>query len=125
MENPILHNNAHPCRFCGKPVRGRSDKLYCDVTCKNGFHNLAQREDRRDVQHIDRILKHNRKVLKSILGTRPKAKVHKAELIRRGLQFDFHTHVQMHAKRENVTCCYEYGYLSLGGEKTLVVKIKV
>jgi len=124
MENFVRHNNAPACRNCGRPLRGRSDKLYCDVSCKNAYHNQSHRQDRREVLQIDRILKHNRKVLKKILGHRSKAKVSNAELIRHGLQFEFHTHQQTHAKNMHVMCCYEYGYIGLDAEKTLVIRLK-
>jgi hypothetical protein len=124
MENLVLYNNTPQCRYCGKPVRGRSDKLYCDVNCKNAFHNLTHQQDRRDVLQIDRILKHNRKILKDVLGDRLKAQVPRAELIQQGLQFEFHTHQQKHSRNRSVTCCYEFGYVCLGEKKMLIVRLK-
>jgi hypothetical protein len=124
MENLILHHIDPPCRYCGKPVRGRSDKLFCDVICKNAFHNVAHQQERRDVHQIDRILKHNRKVLKEVLGDRLKVQVPRAALIQQGLQFEFHTHQQKHAGDKQLICCYEYGYICLDQERTLIVRLK-
>lgn len=123
MEHLVL-DNSRQCRYCGNPLRGRTDKLYCDITCKNAFHNQHQQNDRRDIEQIDRILKQNRIILKTILGDRTTAKVFKAELMQRGLRFEFHTHEQRQSKNRSITCCYEYGYVNLDKEKTLVVRLK-
>jgi hypothetical protein len=123
MESLVLYNGLPQCRHCGKPLRGRSDKLYCDISCKNAFHNQEQKNDLRAIEQIDRILRHNRKVLKAVLGDRPKAKVSRTALIRQGFDFKYYTHHQRGSNNIELTCCYDFGYLHLDQEKTLVVRI--
>jgi hypothetical protein len=48
------------CLTCGKPLRGRSDKKFCDEGCKNEQNNRLQHEEREAIKAIDRILKHKR-----------------------------------------------------------------
>lgn len=59
------------CPQCGRPLtilRGRVDRRFCSMDCKNKWHN-SQRYPRRDkeVQRIMRILCRNRDVLEKIL----------------------------------------------------------
>ena len=58
------------CLTCGKALRGRTDKKFCDEGCKNEHNNPLQREEREAIKLIDWILKHNRRVLKRWLGAR-------------------------------------------------------
>lgn len=34
------------CLYCGKSFRGRTDKKFCCVQCKNNYHNGLTREER-------------------------------------------------------------------------------
>ena len=126
IRNPVMQP-AHThiiqvCRHCGKPLRGRSDKLFCDTNCKNDYHNSHLRFDRKDTEEIDRILKHNRRALKLSLGTATTRMVPKAQLIREGLIFNYHTHQITNIWREKYSFCYDYGYLALVNDRYLIFK---
>jgi len=32
------------CNHCGKAVRGRTDKKFCQLSCKNSYHNSTRKK---------------------------------------------------------------------------------
>jgi hypothetical protein len=110
------------CLTCGKPLRGRIDKKFCDVGCKNAYSNRVQREERVDIKTIDRILKHNRRVLKRCLGEQLTRLVSTKGLLHAGFRFDYHTHHFINRQSELYVFCYDYGYLHLADGRCLIVK---
>jgi hypothetical protein len=110
------------CLTCGKLLRGRIDKKFCDVGCKNEYSNRRQREERVAIKRIDHILKHNRRVLKRGLGEQPTRLVSTRGLLHAGFRFDYHTHQFVNQKCDLYIFCYDYGYLVLDDDRCLLVK---
>jgi len=121
MQAPGNHI-ATLCRQCGKPVRGRADKVFCDANCKNDYHNFHQRKERILVEGIDRVLKRNRLILKTLLGEVGEKKVSKQFLLQQRFHFHYHTEHYTNIWREKYCFCYEYGYLLLGNNEFLLFK---
>jgi hypothetical protein len=117
-----LSPDTTTCQFCGKPLRGRIDKKFCDFGCKNEFNNLIYRQERHEIGRIDLILKHNRRALKACLGALPSRRVSETELLQRGLRFEYYTHQYINARQDKYCFCYDYGYLVLGEGRCVVVK---
>ena len=113
------------CLTCGKPLRGRIDKKFCDPGCKNAHNNRLQHEEREAVKAIDRILKYNRRVLRRSLGDRPTRLVSAKGLLRAGFRFDYHTHQFTNQQSDLYVFCYDYGYLALNDGRCLIVKSRV
>lgn len=112
------------CLTCGKPLRGRSDKKFCDPGCKNEYSNRLQHEEREAIKSIDRILKHNRRVLKRWLGQHSTRIVLARALLHAGFRFDYHTHHFVNHQSDLYVFCYDYGYLILDDGCCLVVRSK-
>jgi len=110
------------CLSCGKPLRGRIDKKFCDNGCKNQHNNRLQREERTAINPIDVILKHNRRVLRLCLGANHTRVVAMTELLQAGLRFEYYTHHYTNQQADLYVFCYDYGYLILGDGRCLVVK---
>lgn len=53
------------CTTCGKDLKGRSDKVYCDIDCKNKHHAAARNVTHTFVKDHAKLLAKN---LKSIFG---------------------------------------------------------
>ena len=113
---------ARTCLCCGKPVRGRSDKKFCDDYCRNNFNNTLKSETNNYVRNINNALRRNRHVLEEVLGSQEMIKVGKTRLVNEGLQFKYHTHTYTTHKGSTYTFCYEYGYLPLDSDLFLIVK---
>jgi hypothetical protein len=115
----------HTCRSCGKPLRGRADKKFCDTGCKNTYNNNLQSQERAEINHIDLILKHNRRILKAYLGDERCRRITRAELMQKGLRFDFYTQHYTTRRLDEYFFCYDYGYLSIGEGRCLIVRSRL
>jgi predicted nucleic acid-binding Zn ribbon protein len=96
------------CKQCGKPVFGRSDKLFCSDYCRNTFNNEKNKNAFSFMRAVHSELSLNRRILKSYVreGRSP---VRKDELAIQGFRFDLITAL---VKKPDKTyrCCYEYAY---------------
>ena len=113
------------CLTCGKTVRGRSDKKFCDDYCRNNYNNQLKAGDNNYVRNINNQLRKNRRILHEILpGNEEVAKTTKNKLIQEGFRFKYITHTYTNKKGNTYFFCYEYGYLPLEQDLYLVVKRK-
>lgn len=55
------------CIYCGAPILGRSDKLFCSTSCKNAWHNRMTASERRCRERTLSILWNNYKILESLM----------------------------------------------------------
>ncbi|WP_293301335.1 hypothetical protein [Pedobacter sp. UBA4863] len=109
------------CLDCQAELKGRTDKKFCDDQCRSNYNNKLKVQDQGLVKKINQVLAHNRKVLKDENPT-GKAKVKKEQLVKRGFDFDYHTHFYTTQNGHQYVFCYEYGYLFLANDEVLIVK---
>jgi predicted nucleic acid-binding Zn ribbon protein len=115
------------CLACGKPVKGRIDKKFCDDYCRNNYNNREKAKGNHSslVRNINNALLKNRKILESLLpDTEETAKANKDKLQRLGFQFTYMTHVYTTKTGKTYFYCYDYGYLPLDNDWFLIVKRK-
>ena len=110
------------CRECGKLIYGRSDKLYCDDSCRNSFNNTKERENRIEIEAINRSLKRNFKILKE-LTNRGKRRVSKEILASLGFDFRYFTSIRREKGGKIVMQCYNYSYVN-GSNGSVYITIK-
>jgi len=115
------------CLACGKPLKGRSDKKFCDDYCRNNYNNQQKAKGNYSsyVRNINNTLLKNRKILESILPENEEtAKANKEKLQRLGFSFKFLTHSYTTKTGKTYFYCYDYGYLPLDNDWYLIVKRK-
>ena len=112
------------CLACGKAVKGRADKKFCNDYCRNAFNNKSKVEESTYMRQVNQILKKNRRILEELLGNEDMNKHTKNKFINKGFHFDYHTHQYTNKKGNIYFFCYEYGYLPLEGDWYLIVKRK-
>lgn len=117
-----METTTRYCLSCGKPVKGRSDKKFCDDYCRNVFNNQSKIQESAFVKSIIAILKNNRKILADFLGSETTTKQSKAKLLKEGFLFQYCTHQYTNQKGNIYFFCFEYGYLPLEGDMFLLVK---
>ncbi len=108
------------CLDCKEPIKGRMDKKFCDDGCRSSYHRRLLVDDLTHVKQINQILKKNRKILKE-KNPDGKIKIKRKQLLVKGFNFDYQTHMYTNKKGSTYFFCYEYGYLNLG-EDVLLVK---
>lgn len=119
-------NDAKACLNCGKMLKGRSDKKFCDDYCRNNYNNQQNSDQNNFVRNTNNILRKNRRILEAQIpqGEEMK-KVLRERLVQEGFNFKYHTHQYQNQKGQVYFFVYEYGYLPLdGGEWILVVMRK-
>lgn len=121
----LSSSDSRPCLACGKPVKGRADKKFCDDYCRNTYNNQLKAGSNNYVRNINNILKKNRRILEELLPENEEtAKANKEKLERLGFQFKYHTHAYTNQKGNTYLFCYDYGYLPLENSWYLIVKRK-
>ena len=113
------------CLNCGKPLRGRADKRFCDDYCRNSYNNQLKSASNNLVRNINNALGKNRRILESLLAEGGEtAKANKEKLQRLGFQFKYFTHTYVTKTGKTYLYCYDYGYLPLENDWFLIVKRK-
>ncbi len=109
MTQPAL---TKTCLTCEKPLKGRSDKKFCDDFCRNTFNNQLKAADNSYFREINNILRRNRRVLESLLPAGEKTiRVSREQMLQKGFHFTYSTHQVLSAKGYRYLFCYDYGYL--------------
>ena len=111
------------CLFCEKPVKGRSDKKFCDDYCRAAFNNELKSAANNNIRNVNNALGKNRRILEGLLPEGEQmAKANRDKLLHLGFQFKYMTHIYTNQKGNVYYFCYEYGYLPLENNWFLIVK---
>jgi predicted nucleic acid-binding Zn ribbon protein len=116
---------TYTCLQCGHPIaRGsRQDKRFCSDKCRSDFHNVHKIANAQEIKQILVILKKNRAILKSVLGDKPDVIVPREYLLKKGFEFNYHTHhVISQIKQNEFIFSFNYGYRVLDNSLYKVVK---
>lgn len=118
------HQTAQ-CLNCQKPLRGRTDKKFCDDYCRNTYNNQLKSSITNLVRNINNALGKNRRILESLFNTEDEiVKITKEKLLQKGFQFKYLTHTYTNKKGNVYFFCYDIGYLPLEHDWYLLVKSK-
>ncbi|RYY14822.1 MAG: hypothetical protein EOO04_29620 [Chitinophagaceae bacterium] len=113
------------CQECGKPVKGRTDKKFCDDYCRNSYNNRHNSDYTNHMRNVNNILRKNRRLLElAIPAGEGLVKCMKRKIADQGFNFTYHTHQYTNKKGDVYFFCYEYGYLPLEGDWLLIVRRK-
>lgn len=111
------------CLSCGKAVKGRSDKKFCDDYCRAAHNNDLKGAVNNFMRNVNHALGKNRRVLESLLSEgETTARASREKLIEKGFQFKYHTHLYQTINGKTYFYCYEYGYLPIENNRYLIVK---
>ncbi len=112
------------CLNCEKPVKGRTDKKFCDDYCRNNYNNQLKSNTINLVRNINNALGKNRRILENFFGKEEMIKTTKDKLLEKGFQFKYITHTYTNKKGDVYFFCYNVGYLPLENDWYLLVKRK-
>lgn len=99
------------CLECGKFFVGRSDKIYCCDACRNAYNNALNRNDRIEVESINKRLKRNMKILKNLCEC-GKKRIPEEVLTSMGFDFRYVTSTKTRKDGKVVMQCYNYTYIN-------------
>jgi len=109
------------CLHCGKIIRGRIDKKFCNPYCKSAYHNKKNRITNKKIRTINKLLKNNYDILSKI-NPNQKTKVKKSLLLERGFNFQYFTNIYKTKKGHIYYFVYDQGYLPLDNNFYAIVK---
>ncbi|MFM7838034.1 MAG: DUF2116 family Zn-ribbon domain-containing protein [Chitinophagaceae bacterium] len=115
--------NKH-CLACGKTVRGRTDKKFCDDYCRNGYNNQLKRLTLEPLKAINKVLRRNRNILERVVSKvahRP-VTISKEDLLQEGFYFKYITHALTTPQGDTCYYCYDFGYMQLEEESVMIVQ---
>lgn len=99
-----------PCPVCHGGVYGRSDKIYCSITCKNRHHYVARQNCKPMVFELNRRLMRNLVILEGMMGEQENVmQVQKSALVRHGFDLDLVTQVKIKGNKV-LMYCYHLWY---------------
>ena len=111
------------CLACDKPLKGRSDKKFCDDYCRNNYNNQLKSMTNNQMRNINNALSKNRRILEEMLPEgKEKVSSHKEKLLEKGFLFKYVTHLYTTKDGKTYYFCYEYGYLPLDNDWYLIVR---
>jgi hypothetical protein len=120
-----MNSDTRTCLTCGKPLKGRIDKKFCDDYCRSNYNNSLNSDSSAFVRRVNNILRKNRRILMDLIPEGEETSKHpKEKLLRLGYNFQYFTHIYTTKKGVTYHFCYEAGYLLLEGDWVLLVKRK-
>lgn len=114
------------CINCSKKkVIGRSDKLFCTISCKNKYHRRLRSKTDLITPTIDTVLHRNRSILLEVLGEiNGKIKVARILLEKKKFRFKYHTHFHINSGGKMYHHVYDLAWMSFSDDEILIVRRK-
>jgi len=113
------------CLTCDKPIKGRSDKKFCDDSCRNNYNNELKSISNNQIRNVNNALGKNRRILEELLTEgKEMVKTTQEKLLQKGFLFKYVTHLYTTKEGRTYYYCYEYGYLPLDNDWYLIVRRK-
>ncbi len=100
---------------------GRADKRFCSDHCRSIHYNRKNKESLEIIKAVNRILKKNYKILKSLNPT-GKRKIKRDELLMAGLDLNYFTSIYRTKADKVYFFVYDQGYIDLDGEYFAIVE---
>lgn len=116
--NEQPQKDVKKCEYCGKPIKGREDKKYCNVDCKNNFNSRVRAEFRAGAHPnaplILKAIKTNYEILlKHHLTGMEKdeaIQLEKSELVKKGFNDRFFTSIHTDSWGNQWKCCFDCAF---------------
>jgi len=112
------------CEICGNKMKGRSDKRFCSVKCKNEHHYNKRKAVADTVGTIDNILHQNHRIMLQLFEgeKRQYFKVPKLILSKMGFDFSYHTGIYINTKKKTYHYIYDYAWMEFSNQEIMVVR---
>lgn len=111
------------CKICKVEIKGRRDKVFCSVACKNEYHIELRRSTQAATSFIDNILHRNRSILLEVLGNNSTSKkVDRKVLDKKKFNFKYHTHSYVNSKGKRYHYVYDFGWMEFSDQEILITR---
>jgi len=111
--------------LCKKEVKGRTDKVFCSLNCKNQYSIKLRHVTSLATKQIDGILHRNRSILLEILGkNKMQIKVSKRILDRKKFNYTYITHYHINSNNKRVSYLYDISWMLFSDQEILIRRLK-
>lgn len=121
MEQPI-------CQYCGKPIKGRSDKRFCNDDCRNHYNRHERQEKTKphpNTQEIFRIIRKNYILLKALAKPDALSTNYYDETITElGINQNFCTSAHLDADGKLWRYCFDYGWYNYSAARGCQIRYR-
>ena len=119
-------NITRVCPVCGKAIKGRSDKRYCSIDCKNHFHYNQRKNTHHIVQEIDQILHKNYKILATLFEGEKSDKLQLPKIVleKMGFRFNYFTSTYLNSQGKTYHYIYHYAWMEFSTQQVLLRRFK-
>ncbi|MES1214125.1 MAG: hypothetical protein ABUT20_01310 [Bacteroidota bacterium] len=121
----LKQKEVKTCLYCEKPLKGRSDKKFCDDYCRAAYNNELKSITNNQMRNVNSALSKNRRILEELLPEGEEmVKTTQEKLLQKGFLFKYITHLYVTKAGKTYYYCYDYGYLPLDKDWYLIVRRK-
>ena len=111
------------CKISNKTIRGRSDKKFCSVRCKNYYHINLRKATTIAVKEINTILHRNRSILLEVLGKKKtQIKIPRIVLEKKKFNFKYLTHYYVNSKGKTYHYVYDMAWMVFSDDEVLILR---
>ncbi len=110
------------CIQCGLEFKGRADKRFCSILCKNQYNFQKRRGTKDEVKEIDGYLHRNREILSTLMGESKKEMFEKIVLERAKFRFEYHTGIYLNKEGKTYHLVYDFAWMEFSNQSVLVVR---
>lgn len=108
---------------CKEPIKGRSDKKFCDDSCRNEYNNKVNKDGKNLIRNVNNRLRKNWRILEQ-LNPDQKTTTSRSKLIEKGFDFTYYTSTYTTKIGTVYFFVYDQGYLHLENDYFALVKRK-
>ncbi|SOE23742.1 hypothetical protein SAMN06298216_4127 [Spirosomataceae bacterium TFI 002] len=111
------------CKVCGSDFTGRSNKVFCNVKCKNYYHKNLRYNSVKAAIRINEYLKRNHGILQEIIGKNlTQIKVYRNVLEDKRFRFKYHTHSYVNSKGKRMNYVYNLAWMEFSDDEILIIR---
>ncbi len=113
------------CKICNAKLKGRYDKVFCSISCKNSYHVQLRRATSIAVKNTDKILHRNRSVLLEVMGKNSKQKkINRQILDQKKFNWKYLTGFYTNSKGKLYHIVYDFAWMEFTDGEILIVRRK-
>ena len=111
------------CKECNRNFRGRTDKLFCSVKCKNRYNYKLKERIIVPTAEIDKILHRNYVILLEEMKHAPRTKkIKRLILAKKKFDFNYLTNYRVNSKGKVYHYVYDLAWMAFSDNEVLIVK---
>ena len=118
-----MHEMKGQCRLCKNLFTGRSDKVFCSVSCKTIYHRKLRATNQPYTKAIDKILHRNRTILLEVMGKHTsQKKISSIQLDRKKFNYNYITKYTINKQGKTYHHVYDFAWMRFSNDEILIVR---